>query len=97
MHYIYEVSDKCEKVAKPVTLGRKMVEQNPVSKRVNLTLPDSVYQDLEVWAESQGRPPSSLGAFLVELSIMNAKKSGDFPEIKQRDSTVNVNDQKQAS
>ena len=66
-----------------------MVEKDLVSKRVNLTLPDSVYQDLEIWAESQGRPPSSLGAFLVELSIMNAKKSGDFPKVQQKgDKTI---------
>lgn len=62
-----------------------MAEKYLVSKRVNLTLPDSVYQDLEIWAASQGRPPSSLGAFLVELSIMNAKKSGDFPKVQRKD------------
>lgn len=74
-----------------------MDEIPPVSKRVNLTLPDSVYQDLEIWAESQGRPPSSLGAFLVELSIMNAKKSGDFPEVQQRNGKTNIISQKEAS
>ena len=74
-----------------------MAEKNPVSKRVNLTLPDSVYQDLETWAESQGRPPSSLGAFLVELSIMNAKKSGEFPVTQERDGTANIITQKEAS
>ena len=74
-----------------------MAEKNPVSKRVNLTLPDSVYQDLEIWAESQGRPPSSLGAFLVELSIMNAKKSGDFPKVQQRDNKTIVISQQEAS
>lgn len=74
-----------------------MDETLPVSKRVNLTLPDSVYQDLEIWAESQGRPPSSLGAFLVELSIMNAKKSGDFPEVQQRDNKTSTIKQKEAS
>lgn len=74
-----------------------MTEKNPVSKRVNLTLPDSVYQDLEVWAEAQGRPPSSLGAFLVELSIMNAKKSGDFPKVQQRDERTIIVSQKEVS
>jgi hypothetical protein len=74
-----------------------MAEKNPVSKRVNLTLPDSVYQDLEIWAESQGRPPSSLGAFLVELSIMNAKKSGDFPTVQQRDGNTIAISQQEAS
>ena len=72
-----------------------MAEKNLVSKRVNLTLPDSVYQDLEIWAASQGRPPSSLGAFLVELSIMNAKKAGDFPKVEQRDGKTIVISQKE--
>lgn len=72
-----------------------MAEKNLVSKRVNLTLPDSVYQDLEIWAESQGRPPSSLGAFLVELSIMNAKKSGDFPKVQHRDKKTIIVDQQE--
>lgn len=74
-----------------------MAEKNPVSKRVNLTLPDSVYQDLEIWAESQGRPPSSLGAFLVELSIMNAKKSGDFPKVQRKDDKTIIVSQQEAS
>lgn len=74
-----------------------MAETPPVSKRVNLTLPDSVYRDLEIWAESQGRPPSSLGAFLLELSIMNAKKSGDFPEVQQQDGAANVIPPQEAS
>ena len=72
-----------------------MSEKNPVSKRVNLTLPDSVYQDLEIWAETQGRPPSSLGAFLVELSIMNAKKSGDFPKVQQKNGTASIMSQQE--
>ncbi|MGB3768523.1 MAG: hypothetical protein WA947_18345 [Phormidesmis sp.] len=68
-----------------------------MSKRVNLTLPNSVYQDLEAWAEIQGRPPASLGAFLVELSIMNAKRAGDYPKVKQQDHSASTNTQKYAS
>ncbi|MGF1524860.1 MAG: hypothetical protein ACFBSF_21250 [Leptolyngbyaceae cyanobacterium] len=51
-----------------------------VSKRVFLTLPDVVYQDLEKWAESQGRPVANLGAFLIETAIRQAKTSGEFPD-----------------
>ena len=40
-----------------------------VSKRVNLTLPDIVYDELEAWAEYQGRPVANLAAYLVESSI----------------------------
>jgi CopG-like RHH_1 or ribbon-helix-helix domain, RHH_5 len=50
-----------------------------VSKRINVTLPDSVLEDLEVWATSQGRPTANLAAFLIEMSIKLAKNSGEFP------------------
>ena len=50
-----------------------------VSKRVFLTLPDVVYQDLERWAESQGRPVANLGAFLVETAVREAKERGEVP------------------
>ena len=49
-----------------------------VSKRVFLTLPDVVYQDLEDWASSQGRPVANLGAFIVEKAVEKAKSEGAF-------------------
>ena len=51
-----------------------------VSKRVFMTLPDTVYDDLESWAESQGRATANLAAFLVESSIRQAKDKGEFPQ-----------------
>lgn len=52
---------------------------NPdASKRVNLTLPDVVYEDLEAWAEYQGRPTANLAAYLVESAIREAKEKGEF-------------------
>jgi hypothetical protein len=54
-----------------------------VSKRVFLTLPDVVYQDLERWADSQGRPVANLGAFLVETAVNQAKERGDIPPPQQ--------------
>jgi len=53
-------------------------EKEQVSKRVNLTLPDIVYEDLEAWAEFQGRPTANLAAYLVEASIREAKEKGEF-------------------
>lgn len=50
-----------------------------VSKRVFLTLPDVIYQGLERWAESQGRPVANLGAFLVETAVNQARERGDIP------------------
>ena len=49
-----------------------------VSKRVFLTLPDVVYQHLEDWANSQGRPVANLGAFIVEKAVEQAKAEGTF-------------------
>ena len=59
-----------------------MIEISSVSKRVNLTLPDVVYADLERWASLQGRPPANLGAFLVESAIRRARESGELPPAK---------------
>ncbi|MEM9903902.1 MAG: hypothetical protein AAF921_02620 [Cyanobacteria bacterium P01_D01_bin.44] len=50
-----------------------------MSKRVFLTLPDTVYQDLERWAAKQGRPIANLGAFLVETAVNEAKERGEIP------------------
>ncbi len=57
-----------------------------VSKRVNLTLPDLVYEELEAWAEYQGRPVANLAAYLVESSIREAKDKGEFRTLKDKES-----------
>ncbi|MGK7933187.1 MAG: hypothetical protein AB4041_17390 [Microcystaceae cyanobacterium] len=49
-----------------------------MSKRINVTLPDTVLEDLERWAKVQGRPTANLAAFLIEMSIKNAKTTGEF-------------------
>jgi CopG-like RHH_1 or ribbon-helix-helix domain, RHH_5 len=53
---------------------------NAVSKRVFVTLPDSVFEDLEQWAESQGRPTANLAAFLIETSVRQAKERGEVAQ-----------------
>ena len=65
-----------------------MIEISAVSKRVNLTLPDIVYEDLERWAGLQGRPPANLGAFLVEAAIRKAKESGELPPTPEKTATL---------
>ncbi|MDM9580154.1 MULTISPECIES: hypothetical protein [Nostoc] len=59
-----------------------------MSKRINITLPDSVLDDLEWWAQFQGRPTANLAAFLIEMSIKEAKDKGIFPD--KTDSNDNV-------
>ena len=54
--------------------------------RVNLTLPDIVYDELEAWAEYQGRPVANLAAYLVESSIREAKEKGEFKTLKDKES-----------
>lgn len=50
-----------------------------VSKRINVTLPDSVYEELEWWAETQGRPTANLANFLIESSLREARERGEIP------------------
>jgi hypothetical protein len=56
-----------------------------VSKRVFVTLPDSVFEDLEQWADSQGRPTANLAAFLIETSIRQAKENGEISPQKNKE------------
>lgn len=54
------------------------MDQISVSKRVGLTLPDGVFEELVEWADQQGRPAANLAAFLVETAIREAKESGEY-------------------
>ena len=49
-----------------------------VSKRINVTLPDSVVDELEDWANAQGRSLANLAAFLLEMALKEAKEKGEF-------------------
>lgn len=44
-------------------------------KRITVTLPTPIAEDLEQWAEWESRPPANLAAYLIESSV-RAK----FPE-----------------
>ncbi len=50
-----------------------------MSKRINVTLPDAVYEELEWWAEAQGRPTANLANFLIESALRQARKRGEIP------------------
>jgi len=70
-----------------VTFGCKLVlfksnnerQALTVSRRIHVTLPDSIYDALERWADRQGRPTANLGAFLIEVAVMEAQKTGEIP------------------
>lgn len=50
-----------------------------VSKRVFVTLPDAVFEDLERWADLEGRPTANLAAFLIETAVKEVKEQGKIP------------------
>ncbi len=47
-----------------------------MSKRIQVTLPDRLAEDLEKWANYDGRPLSNLAAYLLERAVAEAKKEG---------------------
>jgi aminoglycoside phosphotransferase (APT) family kinase protein len=59
-----------------------------MSKRVFLTLPDELFEDLERWAAKQGRPMANLAAYLVENSVQQAKARGEVPPKPQESTTA---------
>lgn len=68
------------------------MSENVVSKRILVTLADAVHQDLEGWAEAQGRPTANLAAYLIESGLQAAKERGEFrikepPKSETRDRT----------
>jgi CopG-like RHH_1 or ribbon-helix-helix domain, RHH_5 len=58
-----------------------------MSKRVFLTLPDELFEDLERWAVKQGRPMANLAAYLVENGVQQAKERGEVP-LRPQESTT---------
>jgi hypothetical protein len=54
--------------------------QQPVSKRIHVTLPDGVYQKLEKWAESEARPVANLAAYLLQRVLEESEDQGKLPK-----------------
>jgi hypothetical protein len=49
-----------------------------MSKKTTIVLPDTIYEDLMKWAESEGRPTANLASFLIEQSV-RTKFSNKYP------------------
>ena len=47
-----------------------------MSKRIQVTVPDRLADDLQRWADHDGRPISNLAAYLLERAVSEAKKEG---------------------
>jgi CopG-like RHH_1 or ribbon-helix-helix domain, RHH_5 len=50
-----------------------------VSRRVFLTLPDGVADDLERWAASERNKAATLAGFIVEKAVREARQEGKIP------------------
>jgi hypothetical protein len=53
-----------------------------VSRRVFLTLPDGVAEDLDSWALSENNKAATLAGFIVEKAVREAKEQGKIPDSK---------------
>ena len=47
----------------------RSMNQRTVTKRLHISLPDGIADELEKWAKSEGNKPTTLAAFLVERSV----------------------------
>lgn len=56
------------------------MNDNPMSKRVGLTVPDAIYDKLERWAKADGRPLANLCNFLIEKAVFEAEEKGKIPD-----------------
>lgn len=50
-----------------------------MAKRVHLTLPDPIHDDLVRWATSRGQAIATVGAIALEIAIKQAKEAGEIP------------------
>ncbi|MGH2416421.1 MAG: ribbon-helix-helix domain-containing protein [Microcystaceae cyanobacterium] len=51
-----------------------------MTKRISVTLPDDIYQELGQWALRQRRSLATLAAFLIESAVLQNRSSIDLPE-----------------
>lgn len=60
-----------------------MAKPSEVTKRTTISLPASVFEAMEEWADSEGRPTANLAAYLIEQSV-RIKYPERFPPKIQR-------------
>ena len=53
-----------------------MSDNDLMSKRIGLTVPDVIYDKLDRWAEVEGRPLANLCNFLIEKAVRDAEEKG---------------------
>lgn len=56
-----------------------MNDEDAVSKRIGVTVPDKIHARLEQWAVLEGRPLANLCNFLLEKAVREALEKGDLP------------------
>jgi len=56
-----------------------MQQVKPMSRRVNLSLPDRIHEKLERWAYAEGRPTANLCNFILEKAVREAEDKGQIP------------------
>jgi hypothetical protein len=57
-----------------------------MTKRVNMSLPDPVYEKLRRWAEHRDQAVAAVAAIAVERAIRDAIASGELPTDQQEGS-----------
>ena len=50
-----------------------------MTKRVNMSLPDPVYEELQRWAKYRDQAVAAVAAIAVERAIRDAIASGELP------------------
>lgn len=55
----------------------------PVAKRVYVTLPDTVTEDLQRWAEKRDQALATVAAIAIELYLGQLKQTGELPAADQ--------------
>ncbi len=48
-------------------------------KRVHLTLPDPIHEELARWASARGQAIATVGAIALEIAIKQAREAGEIP------------------
>lgn len=54
-----------------------------MAKRITITLPDTIAEELEAWANKEGRPTANLASFLIQKAVeQNRPKQSNSEEEK---------------
>jgi hypothetical protein len=48
---------------------RDSTNTNDMAAKFSITVPDAIGEDLQRWADEEGRPRANLAAFLIELAV----------------------------